>query len=757
MSTPSYKFVNADLSRGLISAGEGSTEFYHPLLPLEMFASAGFLILLNGWNLNRCQSDTTGYDGTVATAIHLLQMRAPREPAAPLISWPGQGRVFRPGAKWRYRWYDSRTGEFSGLSPIPDTEINMGVITPFNSTTYLGQTAYFYIPTASKPASADTIQLFANTTQQDDVWYLADEGSIGSSSYVLLTDDNTDDELYLKLSVVTGAPSTLTAGMTWPEGIMPPVVKAWLHPSGRVFYYGLRRFGRSFAGATGFYATVTEGSDLCTISNPSGIPRIIEPGRVGQRVRFYDTAALSDPIEDPTVYRIVKVESAYEFRVWPELKVSSSLTAGASANFFFSIEDDRDARWTWMSEPNKPWLIDPLKTIAAGDDYDDGVMAWFSIGKRVFMQTNRRIYEAVGSASEDPSRSTLFIPVSEEGSIGYWAGCETPFGWVYVHETRGVRYFDGVQSYPLGRGGDPFSDFLPVDQFADFEPSMAEEVRCLYDAGSRTVIISYVPTGQSCLKETLTFHTGERVWRGPHRESVFSTGLLRSTTASNVFVTGDMFGSLSTRESSTKDSPTVTNFLGTGTITSVTSKRIFVDTGSTFLADSDERLRGCPVWFNDGTYNYFARVSDVLTTTTLELDGPPIREDGTLGTLTVGWTFSIGAIRWSLTTGYVDGGGDPARPLEALSLNVRFERGSSAETFECGAAEDGNGTFAGVRVSSSSSAAATRDTNGKVHGEMRLKREGALVQLRLRGTSVYGTPAIARAVLVAEEREGALQ
>lgn len=758
MTVPSFRFTNADNTRGTIATGEGSTEFFHPLLPYDLFPSSGFLIHLNGWNLNRCQSDTTGHDGTVATAIHLLQMRAPREPAAPLLSWPGTGRVFRWGAKWRYRWYDSRTGEHSGLSPIPETEVNMGIETPLQSQTYLGQTAYFYIPTSGKPASADTVQLFANTTQQDNVWYLADEGAVGSASYVLLIDDNTDEDLFLKLSVVTGAPSVTPAGMTWSEGLMWPVVRAWTHPSSRVFYFGLRRFGRSFIGSSGFFVTITQGTDLCTIANVSGVPRIIEPGRVGQRVKFFDTASLSDPIEDPTVYRFVKAESAFTFRIWPELAVSMSALVGTTVNLFFSIEDDRDSRYVWMSEPGKPWLIDPLKTIAAGDDFDDGAMAWFVLGKKVYMQTRRRIYHAVGSSTGDPSRSTLFIPVADEGIIGFWAGCETPFGWVFVHETRGVRYFDGIGVYPLGKNPNPFRDFLPKEQFAGIDPAMMEETRCVYDAENRVVVIGYVPTGQSTLKETMVFYTEDMVWRGPNRDRLFSAGLIRSTTASHVFVKGDDFGSLQVREAQVLDvTPTISGFSAlAGTVDSVQTKRIFADPSMTITNSAFDEPRGSPIWFHDGTYYYFAWVAGVLSPSVLELDGPPIREDGTIATLTAGWTFGLGTIRWSAITGYLDTGGDPVKPHEFFYLNVRFRRGTVSETFECGGAEDDNGTYAGVRVSSTSEAAPTRDANANVHGELRLKRHGAVVRLRLRGAARNGDPQITRAILVGEAREGAL-
>jgi len=62
-----------------------------------------------------------------------------------------------------------------------------------------------------------------------------------------------------------------------------------------------------------------------------------------------------------------------------------------------------------------------------------------------------------------------------------------------------------------------------------------------------------------------------------------------------------------------------------------------------------------------------------------------------------------------------------------------------------------------VRLNASTQTAPTRDVNGVVHGEMRLQREGAVFQLRVRGFAKNTTePAITRAVLVSEVRTGAL-
>lgn len=760
MTAPAFSFRNAATSRGTVSSTEGSAEFYHPLLPVSLVAASGFLLVLNGWNLNRCLLDTVGPDGTSSTATQLLQMRAPREPISPLLSMVGEGRVFRAGAKWRYRWRDSRTGIFSGLSPLPDFEYNVGEDSLAGADTYLGQKAWFYLPTSGKPPAADTIDLFANSTQEDDVWYLADSQAIGSASYVLLTDDHTDDELFASLSVVTGSQTATPAGPTWSEGVMSSYVKAWLAPTNRVFYFGIRRFGRS--GPQAEYAAVTQGSDLVTISGTL-YSSPIEPGRVNQRVRFY--SALVTPINDPTVYRIVKVESSMTFRVWPEVAVSAELAAGATANWYYAIEDDRDARWTQMSEPNRPWLIDPLKTLAAGDDAEDGVLHWFTTPGsgdlnsatgtgRVFMQTARRIYATSGSVisggvvSDNPAVSTMFTVAVGEGTTGFWSGCETPAGWAYWHAERGARLFDGIASRSLERVPDLYGETLAKDQVATFEPSMLEEIRAVYDEVNRVVLFSYTPTGGSTPTRVMAFYMPERCWRGPNRDVILAAGKIRSTTTADVLVTGDADGNLLVREAQSLDvTPTVSGLLGTSVVSSVTSSRIMVDTSNHFSTDSDEAVRGSPIWFSDGTYYYFARIVDVLDDNTIELDGPPVREDGTAATLTAFWTYGIGSIRWSLTTTYIDAEGDPAKPIEAFSLDLRLRRGAASETFEAGCSVDGGTTFVGV----SDGAAPTRDVSGKIHARMRFKQRGGVVQLRLRGISRNGEPQIVRPVLIGEE------
>lgn len=758
---PAFSFKGATTTRGLIASGEGSAEFLHPTLPTRLVPSNGFLLVLNGWNLNRRIADTTGYDGTAATAVELLQMRAMRQPLLPAVSAMGVGRIFGRQYFWMGRFRDSRTGEVSGLSPLPTWRIDLGTEQPIGSTTYLGQNAAFAMLVADlgAPAHADTFDLFRNASLRADVVYLVESVSIVGASSIQILDDNTDDELFGReaITLVSDVPGTIPSGFSWSDGLMWPVCSAWVDPGGRTIYSGVRRMGRFLNWNA--QAAVTQGTDLVTISAlSSGYMQMIEPGRVGQRIRFYTAAAASSPIADPTVYRIVKVESATTLRVWPEIVVSSSLAAGASATWYFSVEDDRDARFSYMSEPGKPWLIDPKKTVAAGDDYDDGVMQWFSIFGEVYCATRRRIYWARNYLSLDPSLTLSFVQVADEGMVGFDAGCVTPLGFAFHHETRGPRLFDGQRVTPLDRNPSPFQSFLATEQLAGFEPSMLDAIVYVYDDENHAVIVSYVPTGGSVHRETLSFSIADTNWRGPYRECVAAGGRIRGTANASVAVIGDNSGALSVRETQVLDhTPTLTGEDGEGTITSVQTSRIFTDSGAAFNGDSDERVRGSPIWFVNaaGTTYYFARVVDVLSGTQLELDGPPVNEDGTTAVLTAGWTWGLGTIRWELITAYIDGG-DPVHPKKAEELHLRFKRGTGSTTFEFGCADDANGQYVGQRLSSTSEAAPTANSAEVIYAKMAFQREAAAFQIRGRGASRFGDPQITTAIIDGDFRQGTL-
>lgn len=760
-----FTFRNAITDYGDIpSQDETENEFFHPTLPTQIFVMSGMAIVLNGWNLNRRYVEATGNDDASTTAVQLLQMRAPRQPVLPSVSTIGNGRVFGVNYIWRYRWYDSRTGEFSGLSPYPGWLVNLGAEQPTGGSGYLGQNASFVFLTAGAPNHADSLQLFRSASSRTDIVYLVESVSITGVTSVTILDNKTDDEIMAsELAVSLELPS----GPTWAEGIMPPVARAYAHPTGRACYFGLRRFA-SLSELTD--VSVTQGSDVVTIPGGGGAwyPRM-DPGRIGQRIRLYSTAPPNPtPIADPTVYRIMQTLGE-SFRVYPELQESAGLAVGATDTFDWTVEDDRDGRAVYWSQPGQPWLIDPLRTLYIGADFDDDVLCMFSLGGgdktgRRFVHTRRRIYALLNDFTEDPSFSITVDAVAEEGTVGFDSGCETPFGWVFFNPKRGVMVFDGTSVAPLGFAGNPVEQFTPEDQLANIEPSCHERIVVTYDWQVHAVWVSYVPRGLLAMSESLVYFVADRCWRGPYRERLYASGEMRSTTTDEESRFGDDQGNLYTHIRPSTETypfldfvPTTTGWALTGTVTAVVTKRIFTDSSGTYDADGDSRLRGAPIWFQDPATEtrYFARIVGVVSSTQLELDARPTDETGAAGTVAVGWTYGVGSIRWTLTTSYIDGG-EPILPKTAKFLAVRFKRGTVSETFEAGCAEDASGTYAGQRISSTSAPAPTLDVNGKVRGELCFEREGALFQIRLRGIARNQEPQITTAILAMTVNKGTL-
>src|SRR6185503_16587228 len=118
-----------------------------------------------------------------------------RQPLMPLISAPGNGGIIGQGFKWRWRWKNSKTGDCSGLSPSPTFKYDLGVPVSAGAEDWFGQTAYLRIPTATAATNADSIELFRNTTNQEDIWFSLGEKLINGASYVDFTDGYTDEEL----------------------------------------------------------------------------------------------------------------------------------------------------------------------------------------------------------------------------------------------------------------------------------------------------------------------------------------------------------------------------------------------------------------------------------------------------------------------------------------------------------------------------------------------------------------------------------
>lgn len=741
MSAP-LKFAGAYSTTGEMTGLIGTAERLHPLYPTQVVGSNGYMLILNGFNLNRRTTDVVGYDGDVANIPFPLQMLAPPDELTPLLTYAGNGSVFGLGYKWRYRWKNSRTGEYSGLSPNPSASWNLGVETFPGSNIFLGQTAYFRIPVSSRPAGTDTLQLFRNSSAEESIWYLVSEKTTDSVSYVDITDDISDDTLFNAAEVVSLANSS---GPTFDEGIMPPVAKAYAHPTARTAYFGLRRY-KGLIRRYSTTGTVAVGDRFIEIEQG------VEAGRVGQRLRL---GVPGQTIDDPTVYRITAIVTAgsyYNVYVYPPIASSAYLT-GVGGTVAFYIEDDREGRAVWFSEPGQPWLIDPYKTLYIGQDYSDEALHMFSMNGVTHVQTRQAIYRLENDQTEDPSLSAIVSLASDEGSVGLEAGCDTPFGWVYMHHGLGIRVFDGQKSMPVG-GEDEYTVFIANTQFQGIETNAIGECKLAWDHDKKVLLLSYVPTGKTNHCECLAFDPMTRTWRGPWRQRLFSSGSIRTLNGDEVFVAGDDFGNLYKNDEQVLDMVNPAAVL-TG---AVAASHVIGSTVITVDAfDTTNYMRGCPIWFYNpatGIY-YYSVIAYVNNSTTITLQFPPVDENGNLVGPTSAYTWAVGSIRWSMMTSYIDAG-EPVLPKKIEHLSLRFRRGSAGGDFLVDVALDGDTTnFLGEKLTASSSPAITVSPTNTIFKKVRLSREGRAFTLRLRGQSTSGHPQITGAMTDLEVRGGA--
>lgn len=734
--TEPFKFIGAYAHTGETSAGPGAAERLHPLYPTNIVGANGFMLVLNGYNVNRRVTDVLGFDGDPASAVYALQLTAPNLIMMPLISYAGNGQIFGLGYKWRYRWKNSRTGEYSGLSPSPSEAWNLGMETFPGSNQFLGQTAFFRVPLSDAPPGVDTIQIFRNSSAEEDIWYLISEQSTVGASYVNFTDTTSDDDLFNAAEIVSLANSS---GPSFDQGVMPPVAKVYLHPTGRVAYYGLRRYGAPVV-RTSTSSSVSPGDTSIVVSAS------IEEGRVGQRLRL---GAYGASINDSTVYRIVSIQGT-TIHVYPALKTSTALPS-ANSTVTFTVEDDRDGRAIYFSEPGQPWLIDPFKTIYVGHDSADEVLHMFSVGGITHVQTKQAIYRLLNDQTEDPSLSVFIQAASDEGCVGLEAGVETAFGWAYVHHGLGVRLFDGNKSYPVG-GEDEYTVFIANTQYQNIEMDAIGECKLAWDHDKKLLLFSYVPNGKSSHSECLAFDPMTKTWRGPWRQRLFSSGSMRTVNGDEVFVAGDDFGNLYKNDVQALDMVDP-NWTTTGTIGTQSTAGALLYPSS---IDTTKDFRGCPIWIkrvSTGVY-YYSVIANVVNSTTVLLQFPPVDEDGNVGGFVVNDTWAIGAIRWSMMTSYIDAG-EPVLPKKLEHLMLRFRRGVAGGDFLVDVALDGDITsFLGEKLASTSPAVTVSPTSS-IFKKVRLSREGRAFTIRLRGQSTSGHPQITGAMAELDIRGGA--
>ena len=722
-------------------------EYWHTTLPTQVFAANGYCILLNGYNTNARLADLTDAAGSDDNAVYPLQMGAPSDEMYPLLSAVGTGKVYGNGLKWRLRFRNSKTGEVSGMSPIPDEGLNVGTEIVDGSNSYLGQTAYFRMSQTSDPLyqaypGSDEVQLLRNTAGQDELWYVVDTQTI--STTVTFTDNTPDEDLvFNELASVLPCPD-------FGQSLMPPVAKAFLHPSGRVWYYGTRKMGKyGLPGTVSLTATTGENYFYLPAAGTETVDPIpVFRNRVGQKLIVGTTGE---------EYRITQVHQSgvitrNVYFVYPPAETTGGTT--------WYIEDDRDTRAIYMSEPGLPWCIDPLKTVYIGADTNDEVYNIFTLHGRTYVQTRRRIYAVINDYSEDPSLTLQIQAVSEEGTVGFNSGCVTPFGYVYLHPTLGVRLFDGVSSMALPAKS-AYDDFQPKTQFDDIDPSFITETLVVWDVGSRKVYVSYIPNGNLHHRGVLSFSPDDGNWRGPHFMNIYSAGSMFSSTSDETTVFGDDFSNLFQMDQQALDMvPSVSGMTLTGSVASVANLQITV-TSATFDPSSDHSLRGCPIFFTrvkNGSTSYFrGRIHSVVSATTLQLESSPFEEStgaqvdiAISGTET--WAFTIGAIRWYAETAYVDAG-EPIQPKTVERIRLRWERpaSSGSDTFTVGDDAEDTGTFS---TEGGAGTETSVDPTGNIYGDVRIRVNGVAHKFRFRGTSETGHPKITAAVADIDVRSG---
>lgn len=697
-----------------VTSGYSGGPNFEPVMRYSMVPVGGMLLVLDGINENQRAADPESE--TLPTRP--LIMQAPRAELIPMLTGASaSGRIFGKGYKWRYRFFNSITGEASGLSPLPSEGWDLGAQ---SGADYVGETAYLTVePSLGRTgqwAGPDKVQLFRNTAQQETTFLMVDEADYdGTSTPILFEDNLTDAELASKED------AALNVNPSYYEGVLTPLAKAYPHPNGRTYYYGIRRSGRYFNASD--TADMTEGEHEVDLSFASVDGRKF----IGMRWRPL-TDSTDAAITDATNYRIVAAGV---------VSPAASQTIQVKT---WEIVDDRDGRLVFQSQPGKPTQIDYEETIGVGRDRDDDVQHIFSWRNVTYAATRRKIIRWDNDTSEAPHLTTRFTVAAEEGQSGLRAGTVTPFGYVFVNE-RGVRIFDGGDVYALGADS-AFGDFPAADQFVRVEMDALDSTLVVYDKDANKLHVSYVRKDGNIPERTLTFDPETGTWRGPNRRSVYAAGTLRNASGEDVFLLGDSYGNLVVDEEQAADVlPDVSTHTISGSITSVLGGNgmVFEDSAATFDPDNDAALTGVPIVFTetDGSIqvNWIARV---LSTTKLQLANLPVRA------LTTGWAYNIGAIRWRADTAYFDAG-DAWQPKRSARLRMRFARGST-DTFEVQAAVDGD-SFAALDDTS-------LDASSSIAESAYTHRGGYAFQYRVQGTATAGEPRITKAGAEINVRRG---
>ena len=741
------------VSDGLSTAyGAYFNAYARPSMP----RSHGRQLILNGVAENAMVPYAEAGTGTInsyTTTPSKLIIPAPNGTLTPLLSWPGSGNIYGKGYLWRYRWKNVRTGDVSGFSPTSSVRWNVGVESSPGSAGTLGQNAFFHIPritSSTAPGTDYALQLFRNTAAEEGEFFLVKEVLIGSSSYIDITDDLTDDQ------IVTNEVASVQPNPSFNEGAIFPVCKGFLHSTGRMFLFGVQQMGPFRSGSV----NATAGSNYVT--NAGSTP-IFFRARIGQRFRFLATSG-GTTISDPTIYRIVDVDVSNQYLyINPPVVATSQMSSLAYAAATYEITDDRDERTLFMSEPGLPCNYDLLNTIYVGFDQDDALLHVFAMGERTYAQTRRHLYRLDDDATAEPSLSIRLTQVADEGTVGFHSGVLTPLGWVYAHATRGIRIFDGSTPRALGADG-PLAQFPLLQQFngtgdTEFntyssysglsnygvEPSLLGETTAVYDPNEHLIHIFYAPVGKWALEEEIVYDPDTDCWRGPWRRRCTASGNLRNSDGTEVFAFGEDLGNLWLDNQQPMDLINGTGGSGAEQTSTAGGKYAVLYKSAGAFDSTAQKEQGVPVvmYSPSGTPTQtlvIRPVIDVIDTENMILDTMQIDVSST-------YSFRVGAIRWFLRTAYFDGG-EPIQPkrLERLRLRVQRAAASASTATTAVILDEDTTVYAGEGTGSGTPAAVTSVSVSFV--DVRLRQTAKTFSIAMYGTNVTGDP---KATVVAAE------
>lgn len=671
---------------------------------------SGVCVMLNGVDAN------AKFDGVSATPLILdppVDELMPATTTGPTVG----GKIFGSNLKWRFRYHDPDTNDYSGMSPIPSRPLSLGALTQPGLLTWMGERAFFMLPGKN---SGKKIQLLRNSTDQDRIWYVvATVADPGSGSYARVEDNTEEDELILSAEDHT---EHINPGPS--EGGMWPVLKAFPHPTGRLMYYGkISRPRSEELGGVDYTADPGGATQHATLNSGTTFPIRFTPDMVGLSIK---------PLAQASFATIVQVVSETEI-VW-----SPSYSTGGT-NEQFSIEDRRDPRTVFVAEPGQPNSIDMAKVLFVGSDFSDDLHHITGLDGATFALTKRHLIRWENDASEDPSLSTSFSVVAKEGCVGPWAAADTPYGVVYLSGRKGVRIFSG--QFPQTLGGASPADKSPIQTFVnDANPNLLYYAHMSYDPDLEEVRLSLADSGSQSMDMQMVFSFKTGAWRGPWRVRCFASGVLRGPDGDDGTYYGDECGSVFLSSDAYTLDGTDPDTSLTGTVGTAIRDKSFTVVSAKFFPCA------APIYFynSSGVYQTRSWTAPTLgSTTELRLI--------TLPDVTVqsGWTFRVGDVQWSLTTGYLDGG-EPINPKKLARLRLRVQRSSADDTFLLESASDA-GTFTSVPVFS---------PDDKVHidGVLPIAAMGGHAFIvRLSGLSDEGAPKITKVIADIDIRGGAKQ